>query len=61
MKKFAIIIGAIILLALIGEIKCIVKAASCNWSPIGKAEVIYTASAFTGFGAIVGWVNIEDK
>lgn len=33
------------------------KAVTCNWKPIGKAEVIYTAAACT----IVGYINIEDK
>lgn len=49
------------LLALIGEIRCIYKAFTCNWEPVGKAEVIYTVSACTGLGAVVGWFNIEDK
>lgn len=44
-----------------GEIRCIYKAVTCNWEPIGKAEIIYTGAALTGFGAIVGWINIEDK
>lgn len=46
---------------LVGEVKCIIKACSCNWEPIGKAEIIYTAAAFTGLGAIIGYINIEDK
>lgn len=46
---------------LIGEVKCISKAINCNWQPIGKAEIIYTASAFTGFGVIVGYMDIQDK
>jgi hypothetical protein len=45
----------------IGEIRCIYKALSCNWEPIGKAEVIYTGAALTGLGSIIGWINIEDK
>lgn len=45
----------------IGEIKCIYKAFACNWEPIGKAEILYTAAACTGLGAIVGWIDIEDK
>lgn len=49
------------ILALVGEVKCIIKAIDCNWEPVGKAEIIYTAAAFTGFGAIVGWIDIEDK
>jgi len=52
---------ALILFVVIGEIKCIYKAVKCNWEPIGKAEIIYTASACTGLGAIVGWIDIEDK
>lgn len=59
--KTLIVTLAIVAIALIGEIKCIIKAVNCNWDPIGKAEVFYTASAFTGAGCIVGWVNIEDK
>jgi hypothetical protein len=47
--------------AIFGEIRCIYKAATCNWEPIGKAEVIYTISALTGFGAITGYININDK
>jgi hypothetical protein len=52
-----LIIGAIAF----GEIRCIYKAVTCNWEPVGKAEIIYTASAFTGAGVIVGYFNIEDK
>lgn len=48
-------------LLLVGEVKCIYKAINCNWEPIGKAEVIYTASALCGLGAIVGYINIQDK
>jgi hypothetical protein len=52
---------ALVLGALIGEIKCIVKAFNCNWEPIGKAEIVYTASACCGLGTIVGWIDIKDK
>jgi hypothetical protein len=60
------IIGGIIYLAiaialLVGEIKCIVKMIDCNWEPIEKAEVIYTAATFTGVGCIVGYIDIQDK
>lgn len=54
---YALIIGA----SIVGEVKCIIKAVDCNWEPIGKAEIIYTASAFTGFGIIVGYMDIQDK
>lgn len=52
---------ALVVLCFVGEIKCIVKAIRCNWDPVGKAEVIYTAAALTGVGSVVGWINIEDK
>lgn len=47
--------------ALVGEIKCIVKAVNCNWEPVGKAEICYTASVVTGLGCIVGYIDIQDK
>lgn len=52
---------ALIVALLVGEVKCIVKACQCNWEPIGKAEIIYTASAFTGVGCVVGYFDIQDK
>lgn len=61
MKIFKWLYIALWLFLLIGEIKCIVKAFQCNWEPIGKAEILYTASACCGLGAIVGWIDIEDK
>ena len=59
MKQFLVII--IFIIGSVGEIKCFYKAATCDWSPIGKAEVFYTVSAFTGLGVVVGYFNIEDK
>ena len=50
----------LIVFFLIGEVKCVVKAVKCDWDPVGKAEVLYTAAACTGFGMIVGWINIPD-
>lgn len=61
MKKTFIITLAISGLCIVGEVKCIIKAINCNWSPIGKAEVIYTAAAFTGLGAFVGFIDIKDR
>ncbi len=51
----------IVIACLVGEVKCIIKAWNCNWDPVGKAEVIYTAASCCGLGAIVGYINIEDK
>jgi hypothetical protein len=60
--KLGIVIGILIAVgAVVGEVMCIVKAVNCNWEPIGKAEVVYTVSALTGLGCVVGWFNIEDK
>lgn len=59
--KFGIVIVLVYLFLIIGEIRCIVKAINCNWEPIGKAEVIYTAAACTGLGTIIGWFNIKDN
>ena len=51
----------IVLAALIGEIKCVIKAIKCNWEPVGKAEAIYTIGVFTGAGAVIGYLDIEDN
>ena len=51
----------IVIVALVGEVKCIVKAFSCNWEPIGKAEVAYTICSLCGAGMVVGYIDIEDK
>lgn len=61
MKKLAIVYLVLVVLVVVGEVKCIIKAIKCNWEPIGKAEIIYTGSALTGLGAVVGWIDIEDK
>ena len=62
-KNTMIRLGLLVLIitAFVGEIKCTVKAVKCNWEPIGKAEVLYTASAFTGLGCVVGYLDIKDK
>lgn len=59
--SITIIYVAIIIAAVVGEVKCIVRMVNCNWEPVGKAEVIYTAATFTGFGAIVGYIDIKDN
>lgn len=59
MKLFLSILFIIIIIT--GEVKCIIKAVNCNWEPIGKAEIIYTASACCGLGCIVGYIDIQDK
>ena len=64
MKIFAgsgILIFLFVILGLIGEVRCIIKAINCDWEPSGKAEVIYTGASLTGLGAVVGWIHIEDS
>lgn len=61
MKKLVIVYLVLAVLAVVGEVKCIIKAIDCNWEPVGKAEIIYTGSALTGLGCITGWFDIEDK
>lgn len=51
----------IVIIIFVGQIKCIIKMANCNWDPIGKAEVIYTIGTFTGAGVIIGWLDIKDN
>ncbi len=48
-------------IAIFGEIRCIYKMCTCNWEPIGKAEIVYTVGTFTGAGVVIGYLNIEDK
>lgn len=59
--KRLIIILVLTVASFVGEVMCISKAISCNWKPVGKAEVIYTAGAFTGLGAVIGYIDIEDQ
>ena len=56
-----VIYSAIIIAALVGEVKCIIKAINCNWEPVGKAEIVYTGASLTGLGGIVGYMDIQDK
>jgi hypothetical protein len=51
----------ICIVGFIGYVKCIYKMVDCNWEPVGKAEILYTAGTFTGAGCVIGYFNIEDK
>lgn len=61
MKNIIIIYALIIIGALVGEVKCIIKVINCDWNPIGKAEILYTGAALTGIGCVVGYLDIKDK
>ena len=47
--------------ALFGYGRCIYKMCTCNWEPVGKAEIVYTIGTFTGAGVVIGYLNIQDK
>jgi len=48
-------------LAGFGYLRCVYKMCTCNWEPVGKAEIVYTVGTFTGAGVIIGYLSIEDK
>ena len=56
---FYIIFG-IFILGTIGWIKDINKLIHTDFKSPYKAEVIYGIGAFTGLGAVIGWLNIKD-
>lgn len=56
-----IIMIAIGVAAVVGEVLCIYKAIRCNWEPVGKAEIVYTGAALVGVGAVVGYMDIQDN
>jgi hypothetical protein len=62
MKKAILVWALIVILGVIGWAKSIYKAVKCNWEPVGKAEVLYTAGAIIPVaGAFIGYFDIEDK
>lgn len=56
-----VVLVALWLFLAIGWVKCVYNMVTCNWEPVGKAEIIYTAGTFTSFGGVIGWFDIEDK
>jgi hypothetical protein len=51
----------LIIAAVYGECRCVYKMITCNWEPIGKAEILYTVGVFSGCGVVIGYLDIEDK
>lgn len=51
----------LVVLAIIGEVKCIVKFVQCDFKAPYKAEVIYGVGIITGLGVVVGWIDINDN
>jgi hypothetical protein len=46
--------------AVVGEVKCAIKAINCDWQAPYRAEVIYTGAFCTGLGCFVGYMDIPD-
>lgn len=60
MKKTSIIVVAIWIVAIIGEVRCIYKLFTSDFEPSYKRELVYGISMCTGLGSIVGYFNIPD-
>lgn len=58
-KRF-LFLAVVIVSALVGEVMCVVKCVTSDWKPPYKREFIYGVSAVTGFGMIVGYIEIPD-
>lgn len=57
----SIITIAIGIAAIVGEVKCIVKFCECDFKEPYKAECIYGIGAISGFGAVIGYLDIKDN
>jgi len=61
MKTYSVFIILFVVFLITSEIRCLCKAISCNWEPIGKAEAVYTIGLLTGTSVVIAWIDIEDK
>jgi len=50
----------IVILGVLGWVKCVIKLVKTDFQAPYKAEVIYAVGTFTGAGAIIGWIDIKD-
>lgn len=55
-----VIMFALIPLGVIGWGKSIVKLTRTDFNAPYKAEIIYGIGVFTGAGAVIGYININD-
>jgi len=60
-KRFMLVPIVLGALVLFGYGRCVYKMCTCNWEPVGKAEIVYTVGTFTGLGVVIGYLEIEDK
>jgi hypothetical protein len=54
---FPVLMLAIFLLGVVGEICCVFNFIRCDFEPSYKAEVVYGVSMFTPAGAVVGYMD----
>lgn len=60
-KVFWSILFVIVILGVVGEIKCILKLIDSDWKAPYKREAIYGIATCTTLGAVVGWIDIKDE
>jgi hypothetical protein len=56
-----VVISVVAVLAVTGWVKNIVKLCHCDFASPYKAEVCYGVGVIPPIGAVMGWINIEDK
>lgn len=55
------ILFVIVILGIVGEIKCVFKLINSDWKAPYKREAIYGIATCTGLGAIAGYIDIKDE
>ena len=51
----------LIIVLVIGEVKCIIKFFNSDFEPSYKREAIYGFSALAGVGCVVGYMDFPDQ
>lgn len=60
-EKIAITVMSVLtILSIVGWILCVVHLAKTDFKAPYKAEIIYGIGTFTGVGAVLGYINIQD-
>lgn len=60
MKGFFIGYILLAVLLIFGELRCLYQFVTSDFEPSYKREIIYGVGTFTGFGVIIGYLNIHD-
>lgn len=55
-----ILITVLTILSIVGWIMCVAKLVQTDFKAPYKAEIIYGIGTFTGAGAVLGYINIQD-